>query len=357
MKRKQNIVIPSVVKESLPIKQLRGKMTKAFLIFVLLFALCTLHLSKAHAAEVSLGTSPSILQIEATPPSDVRAPFSIENTSDEAVDLKIGYKLFKSSDKGDGQIEYVNNNHKIFDQVEVVDEDNFSIDSLSLGPRQKKNLILRVIIPKNEPFSDYYFSLIFLTEPKTTDSNPSTASPENNDELKLSLDDTSKDTATKSADKKNAAFSARAGIAINVLLSIWPQKTPPNASIEEFSTTLFRESGPVPFTLKIRNNGSKYVSPSGVIVIKNMFGQRIGRVDLKESNVLAGSSRSPALVWKDTLLLGFYTATINLVISDTGPTYTRSIHFVALPIKLFAGVTIAMIIITLTYLRVRKKMK
>jgi len=58
MKRKQNIVIPSVVKESLPIKQLRGKMTKAFLIFVLLFA--TILFTKSRSGLLAFAVSAAV---------------------------------------------------------------------------------------------------------------------------------------------------------------------------------------------------------------------------------------------------------------------------------------------------------
>lgn len=338
---------------------------KNIVYLIIIFALCSLlfSLPKVNAEGISLGVSPSILQIEAIPPADARAPFTIENKSDEPVKLKIGYKLFRASDKGDGQIEFLKDSdpfpgadEAIFEKIELVD-DNFAIDSLELGPKQKKKLTLRVIAPKKEPFSDYYFSLIFLSE------------------------DASDEDASKDKEKTGTS-TAIGGIAVNVLLSIGP-KDNAKGYIEHFSTPWYRESGPVPFTLQVKNAGSHFITPKGVILIKNMFGQTVGKIDIGPENILAGTSRylndsktvnlnpenshsgsnslreersHPQVIWPDTFLLGFYTASLTLSISDNGPIYNNSIHFIAFPAKLMMGMLIAIVIIILAYVRVKKRM-
>ncbi len=337
-----------------------------FIKIVFFFILYTLYLipytKPAFAQEISLGTSPSLLQIELIPPADAHAPFSIQNLSNQPVDLTIGYKLFKASEKDDGQIEYLKDsdpftggNTKIFEQIEVVDEDNFSIDTLSLGPKQKKNLILRVVAPKKEPLSDYYFSLIFLSEAQNhTPDIEQDASQVNTEDTKQ---------------KRSTASSARAGIAINVLLSIGPKDTA-KGYIEEFSTPWYREAGPVPFTVKVKNTGAHFIRPKGIILIKNMFGQTVGRLDLTEDNILTATSRylttsnkqqgasnkeHPEATWPDTFLLGTYTAELHLALSEQGPIYTRSVHFVAMPVKILLGITVAILVVILAYLRIRNK--
>jgi hypothetical protein len=325
---------------------------------------------QAKADGISLGVSPAILQIEAIPPADARAPFMVENLGDEPITLKIGYKLFRASEKNNGQIEFLQQkdpfpgkNPKIFDQIEVVDEDNFSIDSLSLGPKQKKNLILRVIAPKKEPFSDYYFSLIFLTEPQ--EKNEAEVSEAEEDELTLIPEEYEKQSSASEDEKEKASLSsARAGIALNVLLSIGP-KNDPKAYIEEFSTPWYKESGPVPFKVAIKNAGAHFIQPKGKIFIKNMFGQTIGKIDLAQDNILAGSTRelvnkdklnSSDAIWPETFLLGLYTADLSLEISDQGPIYTRSVQFFALPLKLLLGSIIAIIIVIFAYFRIKNKL-
>ena len=61
------------------------------------------------------------------------------------------------------------------------------------------------------------------------------------------------------------------------------------------------------------------------------------------------------MVWPETFLVGFYTASLTLAISDNGPIYNNSIHFLAFPVRLLIGIVIAIIIIIFAYMRIRKK--
>jgi len=198
-------------------------------------------LPKAHAEGVSLTVNPAILRIEAVAPSDIRAPFTITNQGDEPITLKVGYRLFKPAAEGNGQIEFLEDkdpfpgaDKQIFDKVQVID-DNLSIDSVELGPKQKKKLVLRIALPKGEPSSDYYFSLIFLSPAKEPEA----------------IGDS----------EQNSFTSSQAGIAINVLLSIGAKEND-KVYIEKFSGPFYVESGPYPFSLQLKNTGSHYVTPT-----------------------------------------------------------------------------------------------
>src|SRR5207249_2162178 len=138
---------------------------------------------------------------------------------------------FRPSDNEDGQVQYLSENDpfpgkdkQIFQKVQVVDN-GIAVHSLSLGPKEQKKLQLRVVVPKDEPLSDYYFSIIFLGSPQADDS---TDSPQ---------------------DQSNVS-NAQAGVAMNVLLSIG-QTDQPKAYLQEFSAPLYLESGPVPFTVRV----------------------------------------------------------------------------------------------------------
>src|SRR3989344_4647692 len=48
----------------------------------------------------------------------------------------------------------------------------------------------------------------------------------------------------------------------------------PKTTIEEFSSNIFFEKGPVPFTVRVRNTGAHFIKPKSEIAIKNMFGQK-----------------------------------------------------------------------------------
>ncbi len=324
---------------------------------LILLATCYLLLAtkQAKADDLSLSIWPPILQIEAVPPSDIRAPFTIENQGFDSVKLKIVYKLFKGSEKENGEVRFLSEkdpfpgaNPGIFENVQVVDN-NFAIHNLELGPKQEKKLELRIIVPKEERFSDYYFSILFLSDNNISKDASPTQAEENSQTLTLG------------------------GIGMNVLLSIGPNDKP-KGIIEEFQAPWYLEAGPVPFSIRVKNTGSHFMSPKGVILIKNMFGQTVGRVNIPETNILAGSSRlltdseqqkagssadqsSPSKAyWRENFLLGFYTASLSLALSDKGPLYTKSIHFIAFPLKFALGVFLVIIIVLIIYFRVKQKL-
>lgn len=344
------------------------------LFFILFFILiCTVHIPETRAESLSLSVDPPILHVEAVPPAEVRTPITVSNKSKDTVNLKIVFKPFKSSGEENGEIEYyddyvmtTSSGQGILKKVQLVDEDNYEVNSLVLGPQREKKLFLRISLPKDEQLQDYYFSVIFLSVPEKGISNQAPAGISEEDNFS----------------------TAQGGIAANVLLSIGPADAA-KGEIDEFSAPWYLESGPVPFTVKVKNDGAHVITPSGVIMIKNMYGQTVGKVDIPPANILSGTIRSledsnqlgnatiaaqlnsyidtnlmkrpklqsPVAFWPENFLLGFYTATLSISLSDKGPVLTHTTHFIALPLTFLIGTILAVIMIVVIYLRVRKKLK
>jgi len=278
--------------------------------FLLLFTICIFTLSseqsrKAHASGLSLGISPPILQITAEPGANIKAPIIIQNLGDESIELDIVFKP------------------PIFDKVQILDQNN-PIQSLTLSPKQEKKLLLKIDIPKNETDSEYYFSIQFISKPSILNSN-----------LNYS--------------------QILGGVGTNVLLSIGKQNT--KAVLQEFSAPLFLEKGPITFTLKIKNIGSHFITPQGVIVIKNMFGQIVGKIELLPVNILKDSTRSIKPFWNESFLLGAYSANLNISLSPQGPIFTKSISFFAIPTQAIIAVLTSLIIVLLIYNRIKKRLE
>lgn len=183
-------------------------------------------------------------------------------------------------------------------------------------------------VPQNEPKGDYYLSLVFTSNPNNG-------------------------TGTNSS-------QATIGIASNILLTIGPVGKA-SGSIEEFSTPFFTTKGPIPFTLRVRNSSDHYVTPKGNIVIKNMFGQIIGKVDLLPVNVLENTVRKipdskqsdeAKAIWPEKFLVGPYTATLTMALSDTGPIFTRDIVFFAFPLEYIIAVLLVICLIIFIAVRI-----
>ncbi|RJQ36521.1 hypothetical protein C4559_05145 [Candidatus Microgenomates bacterium] len=327
-------------------------LTFALLTLTFDFALLTFNFDKAEASALSLAVYPPILQIEANAPAVINSPIIIKNLGSEPIELKIILKPFTSK-KENGEVNFLQKEEiqgkdpLILQKIKVM-ENNNNIENLILAPEQQKDLSLYVDIPKDEPPSDYYFSIVFL-------------SSSFDEETKLNIS------------------NLTGGIAINTLLSIGP-KGKTIGEVAEFSSPFFMENGPVPFKVRVNNTNSYFIYPTGSILIKNMFGQTVGKVDLLPVNILAGTIRAipdnlqssentssatlpPAprakfaeelradnsvnAFWPESFLLGFYTATLTLALSNQGPVFTRNIHFVAFPFKIIIGLLIAVFLVLL----------
>jgi hypothetical protein len=312
------------------------------------------------ASNFDLSVSPQIFQIELTPPAAATATktITLENSGLDPLPLTIQYKFFKP-EGNNGDITYlppdidVGNDPLILKKIALLDKGE-EVTSLTIPPKTKKQFDLAIGVPKDEPPGDYYFSMLFLTEDST---------------------------ASQSA--KSSQSHAIGGIAMNVLLSIGP-KSKTTGSIEEFSTPFFQTKGPVNFTVKIKNSSSHFIYPKGQILITNMFGQKIGKIDLLPLNILSNSSRSlpsreqfanlqtledaksgkktvdkdtlkalthlanmnqAIAIWPEKFLLGPYKATLTIALSEEGPLYVKSIHFVGLPIAIITAFIICIILV------------
>jgi hypothetical protein len=318
--------------------ELWNKLKLTGFLLALFFILYSLFTPSAFAESISLGIYPPIIQIDAAPPAEVSSDIVIQNQGEESIILKIDIKPFKPKGTENGELSFLFDNDEfgadpqMIERIKVYDEDN-EINSVTLSPKQEKKLNLKISIPKGQTPSDYYFSIIFISE-NTFSSD-----------LNLS--------------------QAAAGVAINVLLSVGP-KEKPKGEIIEYSAPFFLQKGPVPFKVRLRNESDFFITPKGAIIIKNMFGQTIGRIDLLPVNILAHSTRvipstenlkELTANWNENFILGPYTATLIIALSEEGPLFKRDIYFIGFPIEVIIGIVIVIIIIVFITKRLRKKLK
>lgn len=272
-----------------------------------------------NAASLGLSVNPPITVINVIPPTSTTSQISIQNNGDTQTVFQIQIKPFKAKGEN-GELEYSREALPIIKDIQILDAGT-PVESVTLDPKQEKKLSLNINIPQNITISDYYFSIIFIS--------------------------------TNSHSEESNSTINQLGIATNVLLSVG-QKEDPEAILQDFSTKVFLEEGPVPFTVRVNNIGNQMITPKGEILIKNMFGQSVGRLSLSDVNILANSIRAipsdfsdfshPVAVWKEGFLLGLYSATLSLSLSNDGPTFTRTIHFFAFPLQILIIIVIIAII-------------
>lgn len=307
-----------------------------------------MHSDQAKASTLSLGIYPPIIQTRTIAGANISTPITIENRANEAINLRIILKPFIASGKENGEIKYLPNNQPnpfnslLFQRVQILDAEH-KIESLTLAPKQQKKLSLRIDVPTNYKQSDYYFSVIFLSQ--------------------------------EAADEKINQSQVLGGVATNVLLSV-DANIKAKGEIEEFTALSFVENGPLPFTIKIKNTGDHFISPHGSILIKNIFGQIVGKIYLAPVNILANSTREISSIdqsglsesnrnrgsnysdnahWTESFILGYYTATLNISLSDQGPIFTKNLRFIGFPIKLAVETIIGILIVVFLVSRIKSK--
>lgn len=281
--------------------------------------------SQTLADEFSLGISPSVVRITAVQKQIINTSLELENFSEDDVNLSISYREFEASDSLDGQVRFIPNSQsfaRLISGIKIL-KDSKAVERIILGPKQKQKLGLQITIP-DDSSRDYTFSIIFIN------------------------------TKSVNTTSETSFSNINAGIGANVLLSVGESK--PVAVIHEFATPNLTQHGPVLFVVRVQNRGRHLVRATGVILIHNMFGQTVGKIDLEPIDILAGKSRSfyqntdlidstnesslsgseensllKTISWDESFLLGSYQATLNLKLSDSGTVYSRKIRFFALP--------------------------
>lgn len=306
-----------------------NKITFIFLALIINFSLLTLTQGKTQASGFSVGVYPPIVKIEAKAPVNKSFPVFIQNFGNEPLLLQIQFKPFSPLENGGISFiprkDFKPEDPLIFQKIKVFDQD-LEVKEISIAPNQKKNLDIFIDLPNDEAPSDYYFSVLFVSkEPPTEKSNIS---------------------------------EAKGAIAMNVLLSIGP-KGQTTGQIDEFSVPFLLEKGPIPFKIRIKNTSKHFITARSQILITNMFGQTIGKVEIPPTNVLSESVREIAdksSAWPESFILGPYKATLTVSLSNDGPVFTRTARFIGAPFQAVISLTAVIIAAAFIGRKVRKKL-
>lgn len=318
---------------------------------IFFFVLLTFVFSqRAYAQEVDFTLSPPRILIPAKTEGTVQTLLTIKNNNQETLTLKRAFSPFTASRLEDGTVFYPQQPDKqtlvFLEKYVRVKENNSDITQVTLAPYQEKQLQLFVTIPKQRKNTDYYFSIVFISEGVNTGLYPRPTSG------------------------VTSLTTIHSGIATNVLVSIHNDTKSENLTIEQFTTNKFFPKGPVPFRLKVHNGGETMVAVKGYIVVYNMFGQPIGKIDVSPAYVLANTGRylendiessnkevlstsRPALFWDESFLLGPYSAELTISYGEKETTFVRTIHFFALPLE--AAITLLGLLFLFLFLKERVK--
>ncbi len=303
---------------------------------------------KVYAQEFSLGIYPPIIQATTLPPTVIKPKITISNKTDSELNLAIRLKPFRPTGKGDGSITYPNSTslpeYLIFPLTKIFDGEN-SINTITLGPKETKDLNIQIDINRDTPLADYYFSVLFISDSEEKKESPNIQIP--------------------------------AGIATNVILTVGQNRSK-DIKIESFKSPRIVSSGPVPFTVLLKNSGQHLITPSAKIEIKNMFGKSVGTIPLLPEYILSSStrylveeayaSRSADIIAKlnksggqnvslynKNFMFGKYEAKVSgFLMEDSTITFSKNLVFYALPIPYIIALVLILVILIIIISRVKK---
>lgn len=282
-----------------------------------------------------LGIYPPLVRINALPNAQVRTPYTIVNKSETEILSTIKLMGYKASNDENGSISYYPTGatpaelKNLINEVKFFDGEN-QIKSIKLYPKESKNLIMEFIAPENE--KDYYFSVGLFEE---SDSAPK------NEETVVKITNV---------------------LASNVLLSVGPSQQG-TARVTEFTTSGFKLGGPAIFKLQVNNSSRNFVSTTGNVSIYNLFGEKVGSVELKPAITLANSQRYlvnnkssnlKEVTWDEGFTFGFYTAKAVVQVNKT-MTIEKSTSFISIPLSVLLFVVVILFIVLSIMHRVLKK--
>lgn len=128
-------------------------------------------------------------------------------------------------------------------------------------------------------------------------------------------------------------------------------------NIEELFVEPFSEYGPVDIVSRFENTGTIHLKPRGFILIKNIFGQEIEKIDLPQKNVLPRSIRRVEIPWGERLMFGKYEATLTAIYGSTNEPLSAVTTFWVIPWKIAGAVLVGIILLLIILIRGRKRFR
>lgn len=267
--------------------------------------------------QITLSVSPISFELSANPGDTLERTFRIVNGTDSELTLTTTPKNFTAEGEEGG--------------VNLTEEEtSFSLASwISVNPseavlpaRGSQTFAFTVDVPENAEPGGHFGSVIVKTNP-------------------IAIDAT------------GAAVSQEAGPLI--LVSVAGDISEAARIVEFKAQKNFWESGPVVLETRVENLGNVHFKPSGVITIKNMFGNEVTKINLEERNVLPDTIRKLSNEWNPGFAVGRYTADLSIVFGPNQEVTTASTTFTVFPYKIIIPALLGLILLLFFAVRFRKR--
>lgn len=126
--------------------------------------------------------------------------------------------------------------------------------------------------------------------------------------------------------------------------------------ILNFSAPFLVQGKSVPFKINFENTGTVHFEPKGSIIVKNIFGKEVAKIEVSGQSVLpTGSREIGASLNSEGFLIGRYTASLSLVDGEKNELSSEDISFYAFPVKYVVMFLVGIIVIFIILKYLKKK--
>lgn len=298
------------------------KTTALLTVLVLTIALLWSRIGVAQnqAESITLGISPTQLDLTANPGEKITNTLRLTNASDAPVDIEtIAENFVPSGEEGAVDITEDRTTFALAEWITV------SPDKATLQSKATQDFEVSISVPSNAEPGSHFGTVVFRTIPPEDQSAQALVSQE---------------------------------IAPVILVKI-AGDVRESSEIESFKSDkqLWSNESSINLTARVKNTGSTHFKPTGQIVIKNMFGKKVATLELPKQNVLPDSIRALTTTWqKPKYSIGRYTAELTVVSGENNEIRTAKTSFYIIPYQTIMPILIILTVVGYILFKARKRL-
>ncbi len=301
-----------------------------------IFALSFLFVRPTLAESISLGSAPTSEKLKLSPGEKYNGELVVWNLTEKAIDYQIVVRGFKQIENQPGTAILLTEEEEERALYTATSWLTMDLTQLTLVPNKNEKLFYEINVPKDATKGEYTVMISFVSE----------------NETKLS--------------GTGATTTLSAGMPILVKIG---DEFVENAELLDFYTSSnFFEYPNLTFYTRIKNLGDTHISPTGEIILTNIFNQEIATIPFNPNgqSILRDNSGNYETIWnlgtfltKDkAIVLGPIKAKLIVTYRSFQPGFaplTSEISFWILPWKLILIALVAIISIIVIIKVVKKK--
>lgn len=119
------------------------------------------------------------------------------------------------------------------------------------------------------------------------------------------------------------------------------------ASIASFQAAKHESGKPIVFDVRAKNEGSVHIHPIGFVAVTDIFGKKVGDVQVVDQNVFPGAVRHMEATWEKPPFFGRYTANLLMYYGQNNQQLTASTTFWIVPwraLGIYAGIGLVVVV-------------